>query len=241
MLYPENCYLTLTYDEKTIPNGGSLHYQDFVLFLKRLRKKYGPKIRFYMCGEYGELLGRPHFHAIIFNFDFPDKLPFQKNPNGDLLYVSESLQKLWPYGHSTIGDVNFQSAAYVARYCLKKVTGDKAAEHYGEVITPDGEIIPRSPEFTQMSRMPGIGRGWYEKFKNDVFPHDHVILNNKQFSAPKYYGNLYQLENLPAYNKIKNKRIRKSRKHAKNNTPERLSIRAELQALKAARLKRTLI
>ena len=71
---------------------------------------------------------------------------------------------------SCIGDVSFQSAAYIARYCVQKVTGQLAESHY-RVITEDGEIIDREPEFNHMSLKPGIGAEWLKRYKSDVFPH----------------------------------------------------------------------
>lgn len=72
-LYQDNCFITLTYDDAHLDPLGSLNKDDFVKFMKRLRFQYGPKIRFFHCGEYGTLLNRPHHHACIFNFDFYDK------------------------------------------------------------------------------------------------------------------------------------------------------------------------
>lgn len=128
-LYDRNCFITLTYDDDNLPADRSLHYSHFQLFMKRLRKAHGDGIRFYMCGEYGEKKGRPHYHACLFNFNFDDLTLWQER-RGTKLYRSKSLERLWPYGFSTVGGVTFQSAAYVARYIMKKVTGDRAPDHY---------------------------------------------------------------------------------------------------------------
>ena len=118
-MYDDNCFITLTYSNQHIPADGSLDVRVFQKFMKRLRKRFGDGIRFYHCGEYGSLLGRPHYHACLFNFDFPDKYLWKEN-NGQKLYRSPSLEELWPYGYSSIGTVTFESAAYVARYILKR-------------------------------------------------------------------------------------------------------------------------
>lgn len=129
-LHKDNCFITLTYNDANLPSDKSLHYRDFQLFMKKLRKQYpDKKIRFYMCGEYGENFGRPHFHACLFNFNFDD-LTLWKTQNKQKLYRSKKLEKLWPLGHSSVGTVTFESAAYVARYIMKKVTGDAAEDHY---------------------------------------------------------------------------------------------------------------
>lgn len=128
-LHQHNCFITLTYADEHLPPNNSLVYEHFQLFMKRLRKKYGEGIRFYMCGEYGENFGRPHFHACLFGHNFPD-LKLWKTVNKQKLYRSAELETLWPFGHSSVGTVTFESAAYVARYILKKVSGEAAERHY---------------------------------------------------------------------------------------------------------------
>ena len=99
---------------------------DAARFMKRLRKKYGSQVRFFHCGEYGDLNKRPHYHAILFGVDFAHDRKLWSQKDGMKLFTSESLEKLWPYGFCTIGQVTFESCAYVARYIMKKQTGEKA-------------------------------------------------------------------------------------------------------------------
>ena len=128
-LHASNVFITLTYSDEFLPADKSLDYSHFQLFMKRLRKHFGVGIRFYMAGEYGSALGRPHFHAILFNFDFPDKV-FHASRGKHRVFRSASLEMLWPFGFSEIGSVTFQSAAYISRYIMKKVTGHVADDHY---------------------------------------------------------------------------------------------------------------
>lgn len=180
-MHEDNCFITLTYDDAHMDERRSLNKRDFVLFMKKLRKRYGPNIRFFHCGEYGEQLDRPHHHACLFNFDFLDKVLWSTR-SGVRLYRSAALEELWPYGYSTIGSVTFESAAYVARYVMKKITGDRAEEHY------DG----REPEYVTMSRRPGIGRTWFEEYKDDLFPDDKcVVREGIVCKPPRYYDSLY--------------------------------------------------
>ena len=176
-MHKRNCVGTLTYNEENKPKRSNLNYSDFQNFMKRLRKKAGPTadIRYYVGGEYGEQHGRPHFHACIFGWDFPDRLYFKITASGAKIYTSSTLQRLWPYGHSSVGDISFESAAYIARYCMAKVTGDAAKEHYKR-IDEEGEY-QLTPEFNRMSLKPAIGLRWLEKYHGDVYNHDHVITN----------------------------------------------------------------
>ena len=114
-------------------------------------------VRFFMCGEYGDLKGRPHYHAVLFNCWFDDMKYWRMSSSGFKLFRSVELERLWPHGNSEIGMVSLQSSAYVARYALKKVHGDAAAAHYA-IVDADGVIVgSRVPEFARMSLKPGIG------------------------------------------------------------------------------------
>jgi hypothetical protein len=239
-LYTDNCYITLTYNPEHLPASGSVEIRHFQLFLKRLRKKFGSKIRFFACGEYGELNHRPHYHACIFNFRFDD-LVFYKNLNDHPLYTSEKLSSLWGKGFCTVGDVTFQSAAYVARYIMKKITGPQANDHY-EVTDPEtGEITHSlNPEYVHMSRRPGIGKLWLNQFTSDVYPHDEVIINGKSIRPPNYYDEQYKLENPIEFEKIQKLRKIKIVKNKLDNTPDRLAIKEILQTSQASQLKRSL-
>lgn len=187
-LHDDNCFLTLTYDDEHLPEGRSLVRRDLQLFLKRMRKhsvsRRGRSFRFYGCGEYGEKNFRPHYHLLCFDFDFRDKKPWRKSPSGHQMYRSETLEELWKLGSSEIGSVSFQSAGYVARYCLKKVVGAKAGEHYLR-YDADGRVFSIVPEFAAQSM--GVGRPWLERFKTDVYPHDYVVVNGQKVKPPLYY------------------------------------------------------
>lgn len=192
-LYEENSFLTLTYDDAHLPSDGSLILSDFQKFMKRLRKEVSPKlVRFFHCGEYGERFARPHYHALLFGYSSPDRKHFSER-NGNKVYSSDSMSRLWAKGFSVEGDVTFESAAYVARYVMKKVTGDRAEQHY----------LGRKPEYITMSRRPGIGRGWYDKFKGDVFPLDRVVVRGSITRPPRFYDSLLAREDRSTMELIK--------------------------------------
>lgn len=237
-LYRENSFITLTYADEHLPKWGSLDKTHYQLFMKRLRDKYSPKtIRFFQCGEYGDQNNRPHYHSCLFNHDFNDKYPWKKI-NGQQYYISPELMQLWRFGHSTIGDVTFQSAAYVARYVLKKQSPKKNPHYYDSINEETGEIFPLEPEYTTMSLRPGIGKPWYEKYKTDAYPHDFIVVNGKKMKPPKYY--LTQLEKEHEIQakliKINNQKIQQ--KNKENNTPQRLKVREKVLKIKLKLLKR---
>lgn len=243
-IHDGNMFVTLTYDDEHLPKNGSLVYRDVQLFLKRLRKKYG-KVSFYCGGEYGSLNARPHYHLCIFGLYFDDRKLFSER-QGNKIYTSDNLSSLWPLGFSCFGDVTFQSAAYIARYCVQKVTGQMADEHYRRIDLTTGEVYNIEPEFNRMSLKPAIGKRWLEKYQTDVFPSDFVIVNGRKVKPPKYYDALFQKihkesdEKILFFESLQFDRIQNARKHAQNNTTERLLVRNLVKEAQASQLKRNL-
>lgn len=238
-MYQENCFITLTYNDANVPHDMSLHHSDWQKFMKRFKERVrysGDKrrIRFYMCGEYGEQLGRPHFHACIFNYDFPDKVYKRVNDLGDKVYSSALLDDIWNMadpGFCEIGAVTMQSAGYVARYIMKKVTGDDAVAYYGH----------RKPEYTKMSK--GIGKAWFDKFSRDVYPSDFIIHDGKKLPVPRYYDDLYKLNFPSAMLNVKHARMRKNGNALllrDDDKDRRLKVREGVTKLRVKRLKKEL-
>ena len=245
-MWDRNCFVTLTYNDDNLPIDRSVNKREMQLFMKRLRKEYGEGIRFYGCGEYGSKLGRPHYHMLLFNHDFPDKEVWKAQKargykgryiiDEFTLYRSESLERLWPYGFSTIGDVTFESAGYCARYVTKKIYGEMAEGYY------DGRI----PEFAMMSRgnaktgPQGIGRTWIEKYGSDVYPKDFFTMKGRRLKPPKYYDTVLENEDPELYKKIKNEREVKAIEDRKVNGPSRLIEREKYKLNQITRLRRSL-
>lgn len=274
-LHEDNCFITLTFNEENVNRLYSLQKDYFVKFMKRLRKLLsegfefndragnrvlfpaGTRVRFFHAGEYGEEFGRPHHHAIIFGFDFPDK-KLKRERDGMRYYESEILNKLWSdprtgesYGFHEISDVTFESAAYVARYVVKKINGEDADEHYS-FVDEQGNFYKRLPEYCTMSRgsgvndpdprfRGGIGSEWYEKYKDtDVWPHDRIVIRGKvECKPPRYYGNKYELTDPYQYDKIRASRKEKA-KASPDNSWSRLAVREQVKLAELKFLKRTL-
>lgn len=249
-LHERNCFITLTYNDENLPKDGSLVMSDYQDFMKRLRQKYCrhrfknpatgrlksiyPKhlrVRFFHCGEYGDQFGRPHYHAILFNHDFGDK-KLWKMQNDVPLFRSSELEELWPYGYSSVGALTFQSAAYCARYILKKQTGNNAMK-YAVLDHATGEIRARQPDYVTMSRASGLGKGWLDKYQPEVYPLDRVVLNGVEMQPPKFYDRLYEHAYPSDFQRVRAKRL--SRARAKEALPERLAV---LEAVQLARLER---
>ncbi len=220
-LHADTSFITLTYDDEHVPRFGSLLMDDWQKFFKRLRKRTG-KVRFFGCGEYGEQFGRPHYHACLFGQRFADRIPWTTR-GGHEVFRSPLLESVWTYGQSEVGSLTFESAAYVARYCVKKITGPLAREHYECVDPETGEVGSRLPEFSTMSRRPGIGAGWYDLYSEEVYPSDEVIVNGFPSKPPRFYDRLLEASSPEVALEIRNER-RRSRSR-EDETPARLAVR----------------
>lgn len=192
-LTPHNSFLTLTYSDENLPADLSLSTRTMQLFWKKLRKKLNlPGLKYYASGEYGDGGGsrpiNPHYHACLFGYDFPDKKFHKKTPQGDNLYRSSLLEDKWELGYCPIGDVTFESAAYCARYTIKKVYGDKADDHY-KSYDENGSAFWRLPEQSWSSI--GLAEEWLHRWKSDVYPSDEIVLRTGQIVRPP-----------PAYDKM---------------------------------------
>lgn len=224
--HKHNYFVTLTYDDEHVPLNDHLNVDketgevlssevvmtlnpvDLQKFIKRLRtnaRRDGIKedgIRFFGCGEYGEQKGRPHYHLILFDCPLPD-LEVKYIQDGNAYYTSAFLERTWNKGIVIVADFSFQTAAYVARYMLKKHKGHDANyyEEHGLV-----------PEFTRCSRRPGIGYDYFRQNKLSIYTSDEVYLPQKDgeplaVSPPAYYDRLMEVDEpaLLEYNKANRK------------------------------------
>lgn len=253
-MHQRNCFITLTYTDEHIPTHASLRYEDFREFMRKLRRalcdcgrdysksKRGRRVcrdashrvRYFHCGEYGDRTQRPHYHAAIFGHDFKQGSSLYKTTSyGDSLWTSELLTANWDKGYHTVGNLTFESAAYVARYIMKKVTGDSAHRFYNDIDYATGEVTAeRKPEYITMSRRPGIGSTWFDRFAGDVYPSDEVITRGQSCRPPKFYDRRLERINPSLLEEIKERR--KAQAKPWDNTPDRRAVK---EAVMKARLR----
>lgn len=238
MMHELSSFITLTYNDDYLPDDYSVQIRAAQLFIKRLRKhianETGNKIRFFGCGEYGDFDLRPHYHELVFGYDFPDKYYWSTSAKGHALYRSPTLEKLWPFGFSNIGAVTPQTCGYVSGYMLKKINGQRAEEHYKRVHPLTGEVCRVRPEFIHFSNRPGIGGKWFDTFACDAFPSDFVVVDGDKVAVPKYYTK--KLEFLEEW-RVKARRIQSALSRKDDNTPERLAVKEEVLRLKIGQVK----
>lgn len=254
-----NCFVTLTYrspDDCTleqleggyhVPRDWSLNKKHFKDFMKRLRKYFPDQnIRYFYAGEYGRKckhgidvervgcplcnVGRPHYHALLFNCSFRDLEAYQSD-GGIMRYTSPALERIWKYGFVDVGELNFSSASYVSRYIVKKIKGPTGPDHYMS-MDEYGVVEFLLPEYVGMSRgnaaykgeKCGIGAGWLEKYGGDVFPSDEVpvpgagVMNG----VPRYYDEILKDKNPAMWEQLKAQRLAFKREHSEEYSYERL-------------------
>lgn len=224
--------------------------------MKRLRKKYVGQephqvktIRYLHCGEYGDQTGRPHYHACLFGFNFPDLVDLHNRYSSDndhdildvlndvktetKLQTSEILTKLWGKGHCTVGTLNYQTAAYTAGYVTKKMLQPETELLDNET----GELTDIQKSYRTMSTRPGLGRGWFEKYGSDCYPSDYILHNGTKMQPPKYYEQILETQDPDALKRVKQQRIKHMHLNKEEHTTQRLMQKqkvktSQLQSMK---------
>lgn len=249
--YEHNAFITLTYDPEHLPpfkdvlcpetgemgKWPSLVPDDLTKFMKDLREYYRyhfkhTDIRFYACGEYGSDGGRPHFHVLVFNLPpLPDMKHWFTTDAHEKIYHSDILQNdIWKKGICSIGELTWNSAAYVARYVVKKQKGDTKG-----LVDICGNLLSGiEPEFVRMSRKPGIAWKYYDEHKHQFYETDEIVMSVRgkvrTIKPPRYFDKMYDLEceqadgTCPHLDPFKMKDIKKARiDNAKKSMEDQLS------------------
>lgn len=233
-LHDASCFGTLTYAK--MPERGSLERGALREFMRSLREELAVNVwcswdpgdgirhrscgrmvrrtvspvKMYGAGEYGEENGRPHYHFLLFGFAFPDRAVLRggKYP----LFRSPLLERVWPHGVSSIGDLSYESAAYVARYVMKKVDQVGRKKKYN-VDGETGEMVEIEPEFARMSRGGrtgrGLGYGWFERYGDEVHRNDSIVSGGRELPVPRYYDKVLSERDRAAFDVMKARRARK--------------------------------
>lgn len=227
-LHSDSMFLTVTYDDKNYPETGSLSKRDIQLFIKRLRATLDDiRIRYFAVGEYGTRTFRPHYHVIIFGWREPDLVNLVKDfPGENPLLHSQVLNRIWGKGEVVVGEVTAQSIAYCAGYVVDKI--EDSHDDYERLVESTGELCKVEPQFTLMSRNPGIGFDWYNRYKDDVFPDDFVVDSGRKMAVPAYYSRKLKENDEALAKKVKKARLLRAQLRAADRTPERLAVREKV-------------
>lgn len=241
---PAECwFLTLTYDDShlcySVNEDGletnTLVPSDLQGFWKRLRSdldyhKKLKNLRYFACGEYGTHTFRPHYHAIVYSLPLDDLEFWSKSKTGNPLFRSKYLESVWKQGIVTVSPVSWETCAYTARYVMKKADG------YEKSYYTD---LGLCPEYTVMSRRPGIAKNYFDKYKDKIYKFDEIVLDNGvKCKPPRYYDNLFEAADPNAYRVLKINRMEtaqyaKEMKMSKTDLPYLDYLQVEEEKLKS--------
>jgi len=231
-LHETSSFITLTYDDKHLPEDHSLNYKkDMQPFWKRLRKAVG-KLSYYAVGEYGDNTQRPHYHACVFGHAFTEgRLVIRETPTR--LWTNQLLAETWGKGHVSVGALTFQTAQYTAAYCTKKLNN---ARRYVRIDPVTGELIEIEQPRAYMSLNPAIGLRWIEQYSKNTYDLDHVVVNGTPQKPPRFYDTWLGKKEEQKLEKIKTKR----RLNVKRKTKAQTHARARNAHARAESKRKTL-
>lgn len=186
-------FLTLTYNDDNLPDNYTISKKETTLFFKRLRqnlyrkyREFAPDIKYYACGEYGDLQkiywsygaekphGRPHYHAIVYGLDnFNDE-------HREIVKKSWTKCEEWFFDkdrgrESGMQEVTVDDIRYVAGYVQKKLYGREGDKTYGTA----------TPPFSVMSN--GLGLEFALQNKNRLISNGYTFLKDKRIGVPRYF------------------------------------------------------
>ena len=226
-----SCMINLTYKTNHFP-GGKPHVskEDIRGFIKRLRRavdrrKPGTRISYLVVSEYGPKTGRPHYHGIIFGWEFPDiELDPEPTQKGNRMFKSELCERIWKKGRCRIGTADTGEAA---KYCM-----DYLGKESSQWIGVDG----RPDQFKMQSTCPAIGRTYYERWGKDIYPDDFIVIDGIKTPVPRVFDKWYEEDDPEGYARIKRKRNAEAIRRAdRENRPERRKAREVIMKQKAER------
>lgn len=206
--YSQSCCLTLTYNDDNLPEKGLLNYKDFQLFVKKLRNhlaKYCrecgidcPKIKYFVCGEYGRTSTmRPHFHCIIMGYfphDIDIRFPYKITRKRTKLFKSDFINSLWSKGFVDVGLCNHQTCRYISQYCCKKF------------LNTNSDYVKKCEEKKEfLHASTGFGLEWFINNYRSVIDSGKIQLGGYIFGIPRYFIKKLEFINKSYYDKWKKK------------------------------------
>lgn len=239
-MHQHSWFITPTYDEEHLPLHGSLvpsHLSDFVRALRR-KTRLG-KLRFFGVGEYGDTFGRPHYHLLVYGPDIPDLRKVNSIHAKKDVFGSEIVSSAWGKGGVAVQRMTLGAARYCAGYVFKKMTGKAADEHYSRVDPVTGELVKLVPEFSRMSRKPGIGFAYLEGYWRDIFlsGNDNIVVNGRPCRVPGFFvdrmDDILSSDSL-LMDEYDHRRQKAAIDRSDDSSPDRLAVREHVAAARLA-------
>lgn len=166
--FDRKSFLTLTFNDEHLPESPEAARREINLFQKRFRKHYGAGHRFFGAMELGERNKRIHAHLLVYGEDFrADAFPVPGGSYEHALWSNPVLQRLWPFGFSSVGELNEKTAAYVAGYVCAKATRPRLVS----VVHPVTGEVRQWPTLYRpfYPSRPALGIRFFDDFAEDVW------------------------------------------------------------------------
>lgn len=260
-----SCFLTLTYDREHLPvtwkavsdegqrlalahphrvapYGGSLRRRDVVLFMKRLRehlwRNFGVRVRAYYVGEYGSRKMRPHYHLLLWGWDFrSDRRREVDSGGGHPMWSSKLVDELWGMGLCRINELGHEVAKYAAKYALKSLGGKQELRSL-----VGGGLVEVEPPFDQLPHGRALGLSWLDRYWSDVFPRGVVLLRGGiELPVPLAYMKVCKEREPDVFERVVYERGLEGFKRFEHVMPARLRARETVAYARADQGKRDLL
>lgn len=208
-LYEENRFITLTYNDENYMKLGfhkSIDKKIIFNFFRRLKER--KKVKYFACGEYGEKYGRPHYHAIVFNFGACHHCRVCCKPLQSKQVAPEPgtdcylLEECWTNGFVYSGSVTYKSARYVAKYCQKQL-------YAYDALVWDWLYYDCNPPFAIFTK--GLGKEFVLANKEYFMSKLSCKINGVDCSIPRYYKKKLDIPD----DVLKNKAVEEQKRLAK--------------------------
>lgn len=205
--HENNFFVTLTYDDASLPPDADLRYRDLRLFFVNARHHFqtaAKPFKYFACGEYGDKTLRPHYHFAGFDFKIDDLRPFKQTASG-WYFLSESLRSIWKHGHVIVAPLQWDCAAYIARYVTKKMHGSNLRDK-GTFDPDTGELDLYTIERAFQSK--GLGLPFYEDHHDEIWDLDACLFKGQYLvKPPRYYFKQLEKSDPVKASLIKEKRM----------------------------------
>lgn len=185
LFYPDRTwFVTNTLSPEFASVDSSVSKETHRRYMKRVRRAFGPT-RYVAVGEYGKRTKRAHYHYGLFGPLLTDLKFAGKNDRGERYYRSPALEAVWPFGFVEVSPLDFGLAKYLAGYLAR----DRNAKREGsaDYVHDDGTVVARELPFFTMSRRPGIGREYVEKYGAQLGAGDFIVVDGRKHFTPSYY------------------------------------------------------
>lgn len=230
--FDRNCFVTLSWRDEAMPSNPAEARYELRKFQARFRAEFGAGKRFFGCMELGERFSRPHAHFIVYGEDFKEACrPLGSSKSRNPLWTNPVLDRIWPFGFAWVGEFTSDSAAYVARYVVKKA-GQPAVVSLAHPVT--GELADWPTVYRPFYPLrPALGVRFLEEFSEDVWSGLRAR-GGARVPTPRAYSKRLKVVDPDRYEQLVEDRIQAmtAKRDVSEESPQRMEAKAEVMRAK---------